>query len=60
LPKKLRALTFGHDFNQGLETLPEGLQSLTFGHNFDQPLAAVSLGVEKNFAKNMWTLQHFP
>ena len=60
LPKKLRALTFGHDFNQRLETLPEGLQSLTFGHNFDQPLAAVSLGVEKNSAKNMWTLQHFP
>ena len=45
LPKSLRSLTLGWDFNRSLEhvNFPSGLQSITFGVNFNQSLKETHL-----------------
>eukprot|EP00435_Cladocopium_sp_Y103_P054702 s1039_g17.t2 len=45
LPKSLRSLTLGWDFNRSLEhvNFPSGLQSITFGVNFNQSLEETHL-----------------
>lgn len=45
LPKSLRNLTLGWDFNRSLEhvNFPSGLQSITFGVNFNQSLEETHL-----------------
>ena len=51
MPKKLTCLTFGFDFNQGIElnTLPKSITTLTFGDKFNQKIEPNILPKELTF-----------